>query len=210
RAMLRCNGRPFNKRQEIALHAFAAYIRALAFGARADLVDLIEKDDAVLLHRADRILYHLFLIEQLVALFRDQHFIAVFYRHAARPGAGTKGFAHDVAEIDHADLATLHAGNVERGHADAVVGDFNLDFLVIKFARAKFLAEALLRCLARIGTDQRFKHAVFSGEMRLGAHILAPLFAGERDRNFHEVADDLFHVAADIADFSELRRFHFQ
>ena len=56
RAVLGRNGRAFDQRQEIALHAFARYIGAAAdaFAARADLVDLVEEDDAVVLDRRDR------------------------------------------------------------------------------------------------------------------------------------------------------------
>ncbi len=44
--------------------------------------------------------------------------------------------------------------------------------------------------------------------MRLGLHILAALFTHQRDGNLDQIADDLLHVAADIADFGELGRFH--
>ena len=43
-----------DQRQQIALHALAADIGAAGLGAGADLVDLVDEDDAVLLHRVKR------------------------------------------------------------------------------------------------------------------------------------------------------------
>ena len=207
RAMLRRDGRSLDQRQQVALHAFAAHIAALLFRARTDLVHLVEKDDAVLFDRLDRLARQLFLVEQLVALLRDQNLVAVAHLHPARLGAPAKGLAHNVGEIDHADL-TGHAGNVERRHARARIRHFDLDFLVVEFAIAKLLAETFLGGLARIHADQRIDDTALGGEMRFCLHILALLLTRHRERDFHEIADDLFDVAADIADFGEFRRFH--
>src|SRR5258707_13600948 len=43
------NGGAFDKRQQVALHALARHIRADRFAAARDLVDFVEKHDAVLL-----------------------------------------------------------------------------------------------------------------------------------------------------------------
>ncbi len=48
------NGRAFDQRQQIALHAFAADIGASRVRPGANLVDLIQKHDAVLFDRLDR------------------------------------------------------------------------------------------------------------------------------------------------------------
>jgi len=42
--------------------------------------------------------------------------------------------------------------------------------------------------------------------MCLGFHVFAHVFACVDDRGIHQIADDLLDVAADIADFGELRR----
>ncbi len=68
---------PFDQRQQIALHAFTADIGADPFRTGADLVDLVDEDDAVLLHHLDGAAHHFFLIQELVALFRQQHGIAL-------------------------------------------------------------------------------------------------------------------------------------
>ena len=69
------DGGAFDQRQQIALHAFARHVAADAAVARADLVDLVEEDDAVVLHRLDRLLRELFGVEQLVGFFVDEGFV---------------------------------------------------------------------------------------------------------------------------------------
>ena len=76
--------------------------------------------------------------------------------------------------------------------------------LSFKFARAELAAEGFLGGGARGFANQRIDHALFGGELRACQHVLALLLAGLGDRNFHQIADDLFDVAADIADLGEL------
>ena len=63
----------FDQWQQIALNAFAAD-RSAANVADRDLVDLIEKDDAVRLRVRQRRAPKLVLVEPLVRLFLDQFF----------------------------------------------------------------------------------------------------------------------------------------
>ena len=79
----------------------------------------------------------------------------------------------------------------------------DLDFLVVQFAAAQFLAKRIARRGAGIGADQRVEHALFGGELGAGLHILALAFAHLGDRDLDEVADDLLDVAADITYFGE-------
>ena len=57
---------------------------------------------------------------------------------------------------------------------------------------------------------QQIEQAIFG--ILLGAlrYLVQPLFANHVDRDIHQVANDGFHVAADIAHFGELAGFHFQ
>ena len=82
----------------------------------------------------------------------------------------------------------------------------DLDFLVVELAGAQLLAEGIAGRRARIGADQRVKHAFLRGELGARLHVLALAFAGLRDRDLDEIAHDLLDVAADIADLGELRR----
>ncbi len=81
----------------------------------------------------------------------------------------------------------------------------DLDFLVVEFAGAQLLAKRIARRGAGIGADQRIEHALLGGELGARLHVLALAFAGLRDRDFDQVADDLLDVAADIADLGEFR-----
>ena len=53
-AVLRVDGRAFDDRQDVALHALAADVRAVPAFASGDLVDLVDEDDAGLLDALDR------------------------------------------------------------------------------------------------------------------------------------------------------------
>src|SRR3546814_4689804 len=58
--------------QQVALNALARDVGAAALGARGDLVDLVQEDDAVLLDSGDRGADYRLLVEQLVALLRSE------------------------------------------------------------------------------------------------------------------------------------------
>ncbi len=197
--------------KQVALHPLAADIGAAhpagAFAAAADLVDLVEKDDAVLLDGGDRLAHDHVLVEELVALLGHQHAVAVADRHFFRLGAGAERLAENVAEIEHAHLRAGHAGDLESrqvGRRTLLHRDF--DLAVVERALAKLLAEFLTRVGAGIGADQRVEHPLLGGDLGLGLDLLAQPLAGHPDRDLDEVAHDLLDIAADIADLGELRR----
>ena len=58
-----------------------------------------------------------------------------------------------------------------------------------------------------VGAHQGIEHPLLGGQMRLGLHDLAPpVLLDEADPDLDQVAHDLLHVAADIADLGELGR----
>ncbi len=73
RPVFGADGRAFDQRQEVALHAFAADIGADALRARADLVDLVEEDDAVILDVPDRLLHDHVVVDQLVGFLAQEN-----------------------------------------------------------------------------------------------------------------------------------------
>ena len=83
------------------------------------------------------------------------------------------------------------------------VGDLDLDLLVVEFAVAKALAKGFLGGGAGTGADQRIQDALLGLQMRLCADLLALACAHEADAGLDEVAHDLIHVTADIADLGE-------
>src|SRR5665213_2556810 len=99
RAVLGRDRRALDQRQEIALHALAADVahHALA-AAAADLVELVDENDAVLLDGGDRLPRDLLLVEQLVAFLALENGRRLGHGHA--PGLGARAhLAEDVAEI---------------------------------------------------------------------------------------------------------------
>jgi hypothetical protein len=56
------------------------------------------------------------------------------------------------------------------------------------------------------GPDQGVEHPILGGKLRPRLHVLALAFAGLRDRDLDEIADDLLDIAADITDLGEFCR----
>src|SRR6516165_10633277 len=206
RAVLGGNRRAFNQRQAAALPAFARHAGAdAAFPAR-DLVDLIEKNDAVLLDRLDRFEHQLIVVEELVGFLVDQNVVGFGNREPARLGAAAAELAEDVADRDGAHLRARHPRDFEQRQAAARCLHLDLDLLVVEFADTQLAAERLLGGGARALANEGVDHALFGGELGARAHVLAPTLPRLRDGDFHQIADDLLDVAADVAHFGELGR----
>src|SRR5580700_9693174 len=206
RAMLGGDRGALDQRQQITLYAFARYVGAHAAFARADLVDLVEEHDAVVLDRLDRFLGQLIGIEQLVGFLVDQDVVGFVHGDPARLGAAAAELAENVADRDRAHLRARHAGDVEQRHAGARGLHLDFDLLVVELARAQLFAERFLGRGTGIGADQRVEHAIFGRLRGAGLDVLALALARQRDGNLNEVAHDLLDVAADIADLGEFRR----
>ena len=112
-AVLGGDGGALDERQQVALHALAAHVGAEPLGAGADLVDLVQEHDAVLLDRLDRLLNHGVLVQQLVALLDDEDIVGLLHGHAAGLGAPAERLAQDVVQIDHSHARARHARDVE-------------------------------------------------------------------------------------------------
>ena len=209
--MLGGDGRAFDQRQEIALHAFAADIAAATvFAARADLVDLVDEDDAALLDHVDGIADNGVVVEQLVGFFRHQRIARGRDRDAPPFRLAAERLAQHVGEIDHTDLRAGHAGNLEQRLAAARLAHFDLDFLVVEFAGAQPFAEAFACRAVGAAAGQPIDDTILGAVFGLRLHVSAAAFAQLRDADVHQIAHDLLHVAADITHFRELRRFDFQ
>ena len=68
------DGRAFDDRQNVALHAFAGDVGAVAAFAPGDLVDFVEEDDAGLFHALDGHARDLIHIDEPLLFFLDQVF----------------------------------------------------------------------------------------------------------------------------------------
>ena len=205
-AVLGGNRRAFDERQEVALHALAADVGATAaraVAARADLVDLVEENDAVVLDELDRFDRNLVAVEELVALLRDELFVALADGHAPRPRALTKGFAQHVTDVDHADLT---AGNIERRERRRGVGKLDFDLLIVEFVGAQALAKRFARRWLRARANEGIEHALLGILLGHRLDVAALSVAHETDPDLDEVAHDAIDVTPDIADLGEFRR----
>lgn len=203
RPVFRRDGRAFDQRQQVALHALAADVRPAHVGPGADLVDLVDEDDAVLLHRLERGGLHHLVVQKLVGLLVHQDVVAFGHGHLPALGAPAEGLPEDLAEVHHPHLAL--PGGVEHLHRVRRIGDVDLDHRAVELAALQLAAEHLAGLLARIAPGDGFDHAVLGGLRRAGLHILAHPGAGLDDGRIHQIADDAVHVAADIAHLGELR-----
>ena len=178
-------------------------------GAGADLVDLVEKDDAVVFRVVHRFLGEAIGIDQLVGLL------------ALQDGAGGRHFqfflrllaahhaAHHFAEVDH--LAGRYAWQIDladRRRPSVGHGDF--DVLVFHLAVTEHFSEFVLGVGAGGVADQRIDDAVFSTCFGLGLHVPPAGFAQHVEADFDQIAHDGIDVAADIADFGEFGGFHLE
>ncbi len=132
------------------------------------------------------------------------------HRDAPGLGAAAAELAENIADGDRAHLRAGHAGNIEQRHAAARGLHLDLDLFVVKLAGAKLFAESLFGRSTGVGADQGVEHTVFGCLLRTGLDILALFLARQCDGDLEQIADDLLDVAADIADFGEFRRFHFE
>ena len=71
-AVLGVDGAALDQRQQVALNPFTGNVRAGALAALADLVDLVEEDDAVILDGGDGLLLQLFRVDQAGRFLFDQ------------------------------------------------------------------------------------------------------------------------------------------
>ena len=182
----------------------------MALGLRANLIELVEEDDPVLLHDVDGLADDLVFIHQFVALFLKQNVVRFRDRHAPWFGAAAEGFAKHIIEIDHAHLRARGSRYVKRWQAHRTgVLHFKFNLLIVQLAVAKFLAKTVACRFAGVLADQSVEHTFFSHDLRLRFDVLAMLLADHVDGGFDQIADDLFDVAADIADLGELCRLDF-
>src|SRR5437762_7276966 len=128
--------RSLDQRQQIALHALAADIGpADALAAPADLVDLVEEDNAVLLHRGDGLGCDTLLVQQLVAFLGHEQAMTVGDAHPLGLGPAAEGLAQHIVQIDYANAGPGHARYLEGGKATTAVAKLDFDLPVLQPAR---------------------------------------------------------------------------
>ena len=113
----------------------------------------------------------------------------------------------------------FHARRGHDLHAHRRFVDLNLDLFVVQLAFAQFLAKQLAgagvfaagRLVAKTtprGRQQGIEDALFSGIFGAVAVFMHFLLAEHFQCGIGQIADDRLHIAANIAHFGELGRFH--
>ena len=202
-----------DQRQQIALHALTGHVPAAhaAVAGAADFVDLVDEDDAVVLRVHHRVLGQAVVVEEVVGFLLLQQTAGGFDGHAAllALAAPPHHALHHFGKIDH--LSRRHAGQVDL--PDRVAAGFlhgDVDFLLLELARTQHAAEFGARVGRRVLAHQGGDQALFRVVLRLRLHLLAGGFAQHVQAGVHQIADDAFHVAADITDLGEFGRLDLQ
>ena len=214
-AVLGRHGGPLDQRQQVALHALARHIAAVGVAAGGDLVDFVEKHDAVLLDRFKRLLLGFLVVDQPPGLFLGQQLHGLAHLELAALAAALPEVLEHALQLLR---QVFHSRRSEDFHAGADRRQLDLDFLVVELAFAQHLAETLARrafLALRLGfgeadaarrRQQRVEDALLGGLLGAEAHLGGGLPAHLLDRGFHQVADDGVDVAPDVADLGELGR----
>ena len=101
-----------------------------------------------------------------------------------------------------------HARYLERGHPAAAVGYIQFDFLFRQFAVPQLSAKGIPRGCGCGIANQGIQDAFLRRQFGLGLNGLSALFAYHGQGNFHQIADDLFHVPAHISNFGKFSGFN--
>src|SRR5437867_5394545 len=130
--------------EDVALHALAAHVGAVATLAAGDLVDLIEKDDAAGLHALERDPYHLVHIDELLLLFLHQVIKRLGNTQLALPGTLAEEIGQQVLEVDVHLLDSRVGRDLERRPA---LFHVDFDYALVELARLQTLAQLFPRAV---------------------------------------------------------------
>src|SRR5467141_2240177 len=221
-AVARVDGGAFDYGPNVARHAFARDVRAVAGFAAGHFINFIDEDDAHLLgalHGHARDLVH---VQQLIFFFLDQIFESVGDAHFALFLLLAEHTGEHVLDIDVHLLDALVGDDFERGHG--AFADFEVHHALVEFAFAQLEAERFARALGlfalrgnlgvwsagrgrRSRRKQEVEHAFFRGLLGAVGHFVEFFLADHVDGGLEEVADHRFHIAADVPDFRVFRSF---
>ena len=230
--VFRCNRGALDDRQNVSLHALARNVRTHVVCVPRDLVDLVQKDDAVLFGVLKRFAVHVVRIDALFGFLLHEDRARMLHRHPLCLFLLRKQIA------EHAAHVNLHAARAEHHGADAFF-DLNLHDLFLQkpfsqaverlFAKRHPRLLLLLRGLGLLGLglsaaqkelervhrtvlllllrEQQFHKPLLGCRGRRVLHKLHALLFREPDRLLHKIAHHALDVSAHIADLGVLRGF---
>lgn len=129
-----------DERQQVALHALAGNVGAAGVAALGNLVDLVDEDDAVLLHRLQGAGLEVFFVDQARGFLVADELEGFLDLQLA---ALLLALAHVGEEVLQLVGHLLHAGRGHDLHPGRALGDLDVDLLVVQLAFAQALAEQL-------------------------------------------------------------------
>jgi hypothetical protein len=222
RSVPRLHGRPLDDRQKIALHPLSAHVDAMRTSiGSADLVELVDKDDAAAFGQShglfgDGIAVHQildFLLEQNLPRLADLHlpFAAL---------AGHQPLEH-VLEVN---IHLLQAHVRKNLHRDPPLLDVELNLAVFELAGPEHFAELVARAILAFfrladvgvvfatglgcGRHEKVNQPLLDAQASLVFDFTALVGLDQRDGRLDEVAGHALDVAPVIADLGVLRGLH--
>jgi len=179
-----------------------------------DLVDFIQKDDAVLFHLAPGIVHHLIHVDEALGLLLQKEFPGFGDLDPALLGAGREKAPEHFFEIE---FHFLHAAAGENfHHGGHLLGDLQIQEALFQAAFPEHGAELfpggagfLFRLLAA-GGEQEVKEALFHHFFGFGLDQF-PLFSPHHGHGqLRQVPHHGLHIPAHVAHFGELGGLDFE
>jgi hypothetical protein len=215
------DGRALDDGQDVALDAFPAHVRAMAALAPRDLVDLVDEEDARVLHPVHGRVRHLLRVHQPAQLFLDEGGARFGDAEPAPLGLVPEEAGQEVLDVDVHFLHTLRGEDLEAG--EALLAHLDLHGARVEASGAQLAAQLLARGSGLLGgagrvLDRRVSRGRGTGggkeeiekllldvRLRLPPHFRLLLAAHHVHRRLREVADHGLDVAAHVAHLGELR-----
>mmetsp|Transcript_17040 Transcript_17040/g.37038 ORF Transcript_17040/g.37038 Transcript_17040/m.37038 type:complete len:380 (-) Transcript_17040:71-1210(-) len=175
---------------------------------RADLVNLVDKHNPVLLRRLHRLFRHRVVRHQFLRLALFQRSSRVLHRHSPLRSGPTRPLhrQHLIQPAQH----ILPRPNVLHEHrrlASCRLVDLNL--AIFQLTRAQQRAERVSCGLTRMQSREFIQESLFHRFAKLRFHRAPVPLLYERHRVLQQIPNDLIHVPPMEPDLRELRRLHF-
>ncbi len=228
---------PFDDGENVSLHALPRYIRTVTAFPAGDLVDLVQEDNARVLHPFDGQPRYLVHIDQPRLFLLHQVFKGLPDLHLALLGALAEQVGQHVLEVDIHLLDALVGDDLER--RCTAFAHIDLYRALIQLAFAELLPQlfpgtvmAFLACRGEVGAinhyrpwggmgttarrarggwrrgQQQIQQALFGVEFGPVFHLFQLFLAHHVHGDFHQVADHRFHVPSHVTDLGEFGGFY--
>src|SRR6185312_2959258 len=134
----------FHNRQDVALHAFAAYIGPMTAFTAGDLVHFIQENNPATLHAFERNASYLIHVDQLLLFFLDEIFERFLHSHIALARAAAEETGDNILQVDVHFLDVSVSRDLERWPTYLHV---YFHHAIVELARSKLLAQLIARAV---------------------------------------------------------------